>query len=69
MTSPQDKSPMLNIPTPLYRAIARSTRSYVKSVVEEKRSLERYEKKMEANFARGSPLRLIKRSIDSDSEV
>lgn len=24
---------------------------------------------MEANFARGSPLRLIKRSIDSDSEI
>ena len=60
---------MLNIPTPLYRAIARSTSTYVKSVVEEKRSIEKYEKRMEAQFAKGSPLRLIKRSIDTDSEV
>ena len=60
---------MLNIATPLYRAIARSTRSYVKSVVEEKRSIERYDRNMQANFARGSPLRLIKRSLDTDSEI
>jgi hypothetical protein len=38
-------------------------------VVEEKRSIERYDRNMQANFAKGSPLRLIKRSLDTDSEI
>ena len=37
-------------------------------MIDEKRFLERYDEKLQTSFSKGSPVRLIKRDLDLDSD-